>query len=176
VTVTLYVEGGGRSDLNTRCREGFSRFLSRAGLIDRMPRVVACGGRRQAYDRFCTAFRVASAGDMPILLVDSEAPVLEKDAWSHVKQRAGDDWSCPQGATADHLHFMAETMEAWFYADKDTLSRYYGQGFRLNALSNRTNVEQIPKADLFKGLANATRNTQKREYAKGDHSFQILGQ
>ena len=32
------------------------------------------------------------------------------------------------------------------------LSRYYGQNFRSNALSNRQNLEQEPKADIDRAL------------------------
>lgn len=52
----LYVEGGGDSAaLKTACRAGFSEFLSKAGLKGKMPRIVACGSRQNAYDSFCTA-------------------------------------------------------------------------------------------------------------------------
>ncbi len=44
--VKVYVEGGGDSkELRTRCREGFSKLVERAGFKDRMPKFVACGGR-----------------------------------------------------------------------------------------------------------------------------------
>lgn len=55
VGMKLYVEGGGDTNLlRTACRQGFSEFLKKAGLAGRMPRVVACGGRQDAYDAFCT--------------------------------------------------------------------------------------------------------------------------
>jgi len=67
--VKIYVEGGGDSAaLKTACREGFSKFLSKAGLAGRMARVVACGSRADAFDSFLTAVR---SGEVAILLVDS---------------------------------------------------------------------------------------------------------
>jgi len=69
---------------------------------------------------------------------------------------------------------MVQAMEAWFYGDKDALREYYGQGFRIAGLSQRLDVEAIPKADLFAGLQRATKDCQRGEYAKGEHSFQIL--
>jgi hypothetical protein len=69
---------------------------------------------------------------------------------------------------------MTQAMEAWFYADKESLKEYYGQHFKDAALSPRTNVEEIPKADLFDGLKRATKNCQKGEYSNGQHSFDIL--
>ena len=139
-----------------------------------MPRVVACGARQRAYDDFRIAHANAKPDSLPLLLVDSEAPVVENDPWAHVKLRVGDGWPCPNGATQDQLHFMAQTMEAWFYADQDELQRYFRQGFHRAALSQRHDVENIPKADLLLGLERATRRSEKGEYSKGGHSFEIL--
>ena len=64
----LYVEGGGdAAALKTACREGFAKFLGKAGLAGRMPRIVACGSRADAYDSFCTAI---GNGEAAMLLVD----------------------------------------------------------------------------------------------------------
>lgn len=55
----LYVEGGGNAaSLKTACREGFSKLLEKAGFKGRMPRIVACGSRNDAFDSFCTAIRI----------------------------------------------------------------------------------------------------------------------
>jgi hypothetical protein len=69
---------------------------------------------------------------------------------------------------------MVQAMEAWFHADKAMLQEYYGQGFRAAALSQRPDVETIPKVELFSGLRDATRDCQKGEYSKGEDSFKIL--
>jgi hypothetical protein len=55
---------------------------------DNMPRIVACGGRNQAYDRFQTALK---NGEHCFLLVDSEIPVDNKYMnlpWQHLAQPA----------------------------------------------------------------------------------------
>jgi hypothetical protein len=176
VTVRVFVEGGGdrNKDLQTQCRRGFSEFCRKAGLGGRMPRIVACGGRQRAYEIFSAAYEAAGPDDFPILLIDSEAPVTETDPWQHVKQRPGDGWPRPQEATQDHLHLMVQAMEAWFHADQEKLEEYYGQDFRRGALSQRGDIENIPKADLFAGLQRATKACQKGEYAKGRESFEIL--
>jgi hypothetical protein len=176
VTVKLYVEGGGDRNkaLQTRCRYGFTEFLKKAGLKDRMPRVVACGGRREAYMSFRTSQRNSGANDFPILLVDSEGPVTVRDPWQHVKLRPGDGWDCPGGASGDQIHLMTQAMEAWFHADKDALARYYGQDFRAASLRQQKDIENIPKNELFAGMRQATRDCKKGEYSKGEHSFQIL--
>jgi len=70
---------------------------------------------------------------------------------------------------------MVQAMEAWFHADKQALADYFGQGFRLAALSPRSDIDNIPKADLYAGMQKATTASQtKGEYSKGQHSFHIL--
>lgn len=178
----LFVEGGAKGRLNRLCREGFGKFLEKAGLKNKMPRITACGGRQSAYKDFRNALDKAKPGDVIILLVDSEAPITETDdnVWKHVLQREGDKWESPRAATAKHLHFMVECMEAWFMADKQCLAAYFGQGFDANQLSKRTNIENIPKLELMLGLENATKHCKtKAKYddkgGKGEHSFELLG-
>jgi hypothetical protein len=177
VSVTVYVEGGGdhNKDLETRCRRGFVKFFEKAGLKGRMPKVVVCGGRQRAYDSFRTAHEKAG-GPRILLLVDSEEPVTQMDPWEHVRLRQGDGWHRPAGASGDQLNFMVQVMESWFYADKETVVAYYGQSFRLEALSQREDIETLPKADVYDGLKRATRDCRKGAYSKGRDSFEILAQ
>ena len=178
MTVKVYVEGGGDHNkaLQTQCRKGFSKFLEKAGLAGRMPRIVVCGRRSRAYASFCISLETASADDFPVLLVDSEAPVLDQNPWEHVRLRQGDGWARPNDASDDQIHFMVQAMEAWFHTDLDAVQRFYGQFFRMTALSQRPDIENIPKTDLFDGLRRATRLCQKGEYSKGEISFQILAE
>lgn len=175
MSVRLYVEGGGDHNkaLQTLCRRGFSEFLKKAGLTGRMPRIISCGGRRKAFDDFRTAHG-QNPQSPPVLLVDSEGPLQSPNRWRHVQQRQGDGWEKPFGATDDQLHLLVQAMEAWFHADVGALGTFYGPDFRANALSNRADIETIPKQELFSGLKAATANCQKGEYSKGDHSFHIL--
>jgi len=175
VELHLYVEGGGDAKvLRTACRRGFSEFLARAGLKGHLPRIVACGGRRQAYDDFCTALRQNRHTAM--LLVDSEDPVTVSSPWIHLLQRPGDAWPTPLGATDDGCHLMVQCMESWLLADRDTLRRFFGQGFNPSALPPASNpIETIPKGSLYPALARATRDCKtKSSYAKGEHSFRLL--
>ncbi len=175
MTIKVYVEGGGDHNkaLQTECRKGFSEFFQKSGLGGRMPRVVACGGRRRAYDNFRTSHENRQ-NELPILLVDSESPIVADSPWEHVRASPEDQWEQPDGASNDQIHFMVVTMEAWFHADKETLRVYYGAAFRTASLSQRTDVEAIAKPDLFDGLNRATRDCQKGEYSKGEDSFRIL--
>ena len=175
VTIKLYVEGGGDSnDLRTRCRRGFAELLRKVGLEGRMPRIVACGSRGNAYQDFRTAISQAGADEFPVLLVDSEAPVGEvSNSWDHLRTKDG--WDRPAHAAEEHAHLMVQCMEAWFLSDKDCLAVFYGQGFYANALPQRSDIENLPKADVFDALRNATRHTRtKGEYRKGTHSFDLL--
>ena len=186
----LYVEGGGdTSALKTACREGFAKFLGKAGLAGRMPRIMACGSRADAYDSFCTAIR---SGETAMLLVDSEAPVVATaqpaDAnkredrecwrpWLHLQQRKGDGWEKPTGSKDLQCHLMVQCMEAWLLADRETLKKFFGQGFKENALPATENpLEQTDKLQIYAALANATRDCKtKSAYGKGEHSFKLLG-
>jgi len=172
--IIIYVEGGGnRKDLKGDCRRSFGKFFAKTGLTGRLPQVRPCGGRSTAFKDFCTALNNPINGELPILLVDSEDPLITT-VWQHVKNRQGDQWDKPQTATDDHLHLMVQCMETWYMADKEALAEYFGQGFNSNALPRNQNIENIPKDDLFNKLKSATRNTTKGQYNKGSHSFKIL--
>ncbi len=104
MSIRLYVEGGGDSKAQrAECRRGFSEFLRSSSLAGRMPRVVACGGRQNAYDSFCTALASPREGP-PMLLVDSEEPVNAAGPWEHLHARDG--WVRPRAATDDQCHLM----------------------------------------------------------------------
>ena len=85
-------------------------MLDKAGFGGRLPRVVACGSRNDAFRDFKIALRERverKDDEYPILLVDSEDPVAGSDrsdanpsgAWSHLSRR--DDWTRPSGAKDD---------------------------------------------------------------------------
>lgn len=181
--VKLYVEGGGdTAALRTACREGFAKFLEQAGLKGRMPRIVACGSRSNAYESFCMAIKT---GEAVFLLVDSEAPVATQHQhgqlgawlpWEHLSQRQGDEWLKPANARELQCHMMVQCMENWFLADRDVLKSFFGQGFQDNQLPAAANaVESVSKQQVYQSLANATRACRtKAPYDKGEHSFKLL--
>ena len=154
----LYVEGGGdRAELRTACRRAFTKFIEKAGAAGRMPRIVACGSRQNAYDSFKTAHVEEGAGAM--LLVDAEAPVTSQGPWQHLNARDG--WERPDAATDEQCHLMVQVMESWFLADRDALASFYGNGFRRASLPQNSNIEQVSKQDIFDGLRHATRDVKK---------------
>ena len=178
--VKLYVEGGGDTAvLKTACREGFTTFITKAG-IQRRPRVVACGGRRDAYESFCTA---VAQGEAAMLLVDSEAAVAAQSQsgpadqwlpWAHLSER--DDWSKPPGASDRDCHLMVQVMESWCSADRATLQAFFDPGFNAGALPAAGNrLEGVAKVSVYVALQQATRNGKtKAPYGKGEHSFKLL--
>lgn len=168
----VFLEGGGDQQRTlTECRKGFRLLFQKIIPEGRQPRLVACGGRKQAYDRFCGALRVKDAG-APLLLVDAEAPV-RSNVWDHLKN--GDGWTKPQGATENHVHLMVQCMEAWFLAEKGILAEYYGQGFSTAALPGNSNIEDVLKVDVQNALVAATRHSEtKGQYHKTEHGFDIL--
>ncbi|MCY3728885.1 MAG: DUF4276 family protein [Nitrospira sp.] len=176
VNVKVYVEGGGDGrELRAKCRAGFSTFFRKTELAGQMPRVISCGARQEAYDKFRTALTKATKDDFFVLLVDSEGPVVKDIPWLHLKNC--DNWDKPPGATDDNAHLMVQCMEAWFMADKVALAEFFGTGFNEGGLPARPDVEGIPKDDINNGLRMATCQCKpKGEYHKGRHSFAILGQ
>lgn len=181
VTFRLYVEGGGDSSaLKTECRRAFSELLRKAGCGGKMPRIVACGSRENAYDSFRTAVK---NGERALLLVDSESPVdasCMKELpsrwrpWRHLAEREGDGWEKPEGTDDACCHLMVECMENWLLSDCDALKAVFGKNFREDDLPNPRDVEQLSKGDAQKKLRQATVNCPGGPYRKGKHSFKVL--
>ena len=167
VSAKLFVEGGGEHA--REFRRGLGTFIEKAGAAGKMPRIVICGPRNNAFDRFRTAH---ANGEVAMLLVDAEKPVTAVGPWEHLKGR--DNWDRPAGTTNQQCQLMVQVMETWFLADVNTLESYYGQGFRRQALPQNPNIEDVPKLDLENRLNQATRDTQKGPYSKGKHSYEIL--
>ena len=171
MSIRIYVEGGGdRAEQKNRLRRGFQEFFKKAGLAGNMPKVVACGSRTKALERFSSA--VTSNEFTALLLVDSEEPVKKRKPWQHLKD--SDNWERPGGATDYQCHLMVQVMESWFLADVEALKSYYGREFQESAVSKNTDVEVIPKQEVTKRLEKATRLTKSGPYHKGNHSADLL--
>ncbi len=171
----IYIEGGGDSRATKDAlRRGYRKFLDALYQLGRSKGVrcnppVLCGGRNHAYDAFRTAIRTHPAA-FNVLLVDAEGPVVA-GPWSHLKTR--DDWDDP-GAGDEACHLMVQTQEAWLVADRSALAEYFSQGFRLTAIPNPPNVEQLPKAQIAVALATASKHTQKGAYQKIRDAARLL--
>lgn len=173
--VRVYVEGGGdAASTKSSCREGFRTLFERITSGGDTPKVIASGGRQNAFEDFRDALRDHKE-EVILLLVDSERPVNTgaSNPWGHLRSNP-DCWKKPPKATAKQAHLMVQSMEAWLLADKEALATYYGQRFLANALPRRPNVEDIPKSDLVPALECASRGTQKGKYHKTQHGFALL--
>jgi hypothetical protein len=199
--IAIYVEGGGETaQQRAELRVGMDQLLGaekQAARDKRLQwRVVFSGGRDSAFGAFENASRRPSGDQLCVLLVDSEGPidnehevdpgaadvveVLERNARArrdYLSRRDGWDFGVIEPET---IHLMVQCMETWFVADPESLSNYYGTGFRKTALPVRKNLEEEPKVEVYKKLAKATRATKKGEYseanhAKVTHAKEILG-
>lgn len=175
--IRIYVEGGGhRKDTKSRLREAFGSFfrdLRESARSCRMGwRIVVGGSRTEVLEDFTNALQTHTE-TFNVLLIDAEG------AWQGSTRRqlsTSSGWHPPEGVRfcEDQVHFMIQIMESWFLADRGGLRRFYGRGFRENRLPANPDVEAIPKADVLRGLVEASRDTQKGSYDKTRHAPEIL--
>ena len=169
--VQIIVEGGFKGNAMRACRQAFRIFFEKV-VPPGSFQVKASGDRASSFKDFRAALK-RYPNDYIILLVDSEEAVVT-GSWQHLRTRVGDEWHQPEGTVDDQAQLMVQTMEAWLLADKPVLISYYGQGFLAGSLPGQPNVENIPKQTLFDALKHATRPTQKGEYHKTRHAFDLL--
>jgi hypothetical protein len=171
VNVYLYVEGGGDSrEQHARCREAFRKLLAKAGFGERLPRIVAGGGRGATFDKFKTALR--DLDKVALLLVDSEEPVTQTP-WAHLQARDG--WKRPSTATDEQVLLMVTCMETWFIADRTALREIFRNDLNEKVLPPLNDLEQHQRHQVQDALVEATRDCgRNRQYKKGKHSFQVL--
>ena len=174
VKATIYIEGGGEGRRpRGQFRTAWRNFFRTAGLAGRLPVVVRGSSRNNTFDQFAEAVKNAPLDELPILLVDSEGPVVPgHSVWQHLRQQDG--WQQPAGASVEQAFLMIQSMETWLLADPDALRSYFGQSFRAGRLPQRSDLESIPKVDALRFLENATADC-RQQYAKGTVSFEILG-
>lgn len=124
--VRIYVEGGGdQRGGKDKIQQGFSQFFRKVVDKNRAKlRVIACGGREQTFKDFKKGLK-SNPDAFNILLVDSEAIIDDAHtSWKHLEKR--DQWVPPPSVTHEQCHLMVQVMEAWFIADKEALTMYYG--------------------------------------------------
>ena len=173
MSAVLYIEGGGDNRrLGAQFREGWTSFFRRAGLGGCMPKVVRGGSREQTFVRFIKSLGDSKDGTVPLLLVDSEAPVTTgHTVWQHLHAR--DRWGTPDTACDDQAFLMVQVMETWFLADREALRVFFGPKFAVNAIREWPRLEDVPKNTVLDVLSKATAKCSK-QYGKGKISFELL--
>ncbi len=174
--IAVYLEGGGDGRATKEAlRRGMDSFLGVLRTEARAQgwnwKVVACGGREQAFTAW--AWRGPDAGyPIRLLLVDAEEPVSGGFA-DHLANRREDQWPV-SAADEDRVHLMVQVMETWIVADASALSSYYGKGFRREALPTDGQLEGVRKYDIAAALRNATQATGPGRYHKTRHAPDLL--
>lgn len=175
--VQLYVEGAGQKAADIRLREGFRGLIARDSGEDvaKNVRIVACGNTSETYKDFCHGIQTSAQPFACLaILVDSDMHVAsDTDGWQAIAHLQG----CgprPNGAVADSAHLMTRVMESWIVTDPDNLSLFYGPGFNPKQLIVNPDIEQVPKADVYARLKEATKNTKSGDYHKTKHGFDLI--
>lgn len=165
--LAIYLEGGGSgAQSKATLRQGMGEFLFELRELARNKRlhwkIVACGGRGQAFRMFRNSVR-QSDGSVSVLLVDSEGPLLIAPQ-RHLRQRDGWDLGF---ACESAVQLMVQTMETWIVADATALASYYGPNFACNAIPGLgADLEGLDRNELRQRLDRAIGRTAKQEYRK----------
>ena len=175
--VEIYMEGGGTGKGAAELRRGMDKFLG--DLKEAAPskrwrwKLVLCGNRNEAYDKFSSAHDQARENEIIVLLVDAEVPVKASTTVEHLRtQEDGLDFT---GVPVEHVHLMVTTMETWIIADRTALKKYYGQGFQEKYLPLHENLEEVSKKAVADALDRATTKTKtKGGYHKIRHASQLF--
>lgn len=172
----IFVEGGSNDSnaLIIRCRAGFKKLFEKSGFIGRLPRIIPCGSRNEAYESFKTE-HLAGKTSYVALLVDSEDPINDGEKpWEHLKIR--DTWERPTGAMDDQVFLMTTCMETWIVADRDGLERHYEHYrscLRKSGLPSTVNLESKDRHQVQDALLSATQDCTNA-YTKNKRSFEAL--
>ena len=159
--IRIYYEG------DKALAPGFAQFFSqlRDTAKERRCKFSLISGKSgsEACQDFATALKTHKNA-WNILLKDSEAPDHGKLSSSLCEEQAWDK------SHSDSIFWMVQMMESWLHADKEALEKFYGAGFRKNALKRNPKVEEISKADLTDGLATATKECSRGNYFENKRS------
>ena len=154
----VYLEG------SNHLRRPLGNFLRRAAGAQIALNVLPCRDRGRAIRLFGQTQSVDS-----LLLIDSEG-----DDLNTLRQLVVSRTRLPNAT--DRTFFMVQLMEAWFLADRDCLTTYYGASLRNRRLPNNRQPESVRKNDVLNRLRQATQGSPKGAYHKTDHAPEILEQ
>lgn len=173
--IKLYIEGSKSSKTSTiTLREGFSAFFKTIVEKARQKKckfqIVMSGSTSETLKDFGRSSDVAEVYRM--VLVDSDGPIDEDESVKNFFAKRFPSWTST--AEEEQCHVMVQVMEAWFFADTDALSKYYGPSLAVAALFTNPKVESIPKKDVIEKLEKATKKSVKGPYHKTKHGPDLL--
>lgn len=168
LTARVYIEG------DKELRIAFDRFFRNAvgdcsSNKNVKLEVIALGGRNDVVKRFNQALVKQEKDVICILLVDSEGPLDERLTVKDNLQRSlkGDSkqehpFSVSDLAHEENLYLMVQCMEAWFLADREKLTQYFGLRLDTHLLPKGSNVEAMSVVDVVEGLTQSTKGKGPR--------------
>jgi hypothetical protein len=176
VKVRLYVEGGSKGTHANSLRQlknGFKQHLLRLGPELRMLDVSPCGSTEETIRDYVRAVRECVSECIPVLLVDSDAPVIATPA-QHLRQKL-DSAKVPLEARQG-IFLMVQCMEAWVVTDEIALERCFGSSAKGVQFPRNPDIEAVPKGDIFAALDSAARSMANRRYHKIRDGAQLLAE
>lgn len=175
--LNLYIEGGGPTEATQgKIRLGMRTLF--APWIDQMRErgwhvnLVVCGACTETYKQFIKD-RAKEPDETFVLLLDSEEPVNAPTRIKHLQDRKEHKCALP-GVKEEHVHLMAQAMEAWIAADPDKLEEHYKRNFHKNELPESLVLHVLSPADILKKLEDATKDTPAGKYQKVKHASELL--
>jgi hypothetical protein len=177
VKVRLYVEGGPKgthADGLRRFKNSFKQHLLRLDPKLSTLDVSPCGSTEETIRDYARAVRECETNCLPVLLVDSDAPVSAAPPAQHLAPKL-DSANIPKNARGN-LFLMVQCMEAWLVTDQQALEKCFGVKARTVRFPPNPNIEAVSTKDILAALNSAAKDTPTRHYHKVRHSAEILAE
>ena len=136
--------------------------------------LIAGGARAEAVKDFLRYCQL-NPSHLNVLLIDSEAPVSSTTSAIRSLRTTTNQWDAEIADDDSLIHFMVQTMEAWFVSDPQALVNYFGRNFNTNGLPNPQNAEVASPSELISGIKRGLRNIGRpRTYDKVADGMKLL--
>lgn len=173
--VRLYVEGGpkGHADGLRQFKNSFKQHLMRLSPRLSTLDVSPCGSTEETIRDYVRAVREVKPGSAVALLVDADDFVAANAPAKHLEGKLNSA-KVPKDARAN-IFLMVQCMESWFVTDFNALESCFGAKAKIK-LPAHTDIEAVPKKDVFAALDDAARGTPTRRYLKIRDGAKILAE
>lgn len=172
--VVIHFEG------DVRLKPGFRKLFERHANRARGNRIrfdlISGGPNAETVKDFLRSCR-QNPSDLNVLLIDSESPAPSAaDAIQALRSRGY--WDANAAVDDGQINFMVQAMEAWFIADRRTLTSHFGNRFSADGLPSPRNAETMSPKDLTDSINQALRAAGgqriRRKYDKARDGAQLL--